>query len=63
MKHLIALSTALLAGIAVSSGAQTPATAAAASSDGPPKIAVIAFQGAVTQTNEFQRNFADLQKK
>ncbi len=27
------------------------------------KIAVIAFQAAVTQTNEFQRNFADLQKK
>ena len=52
MKHLIALSTALLAGMAVSSGAQTPA-AAAAPSDGPAKIAVIAFQGAVTQTNEF----------
>ncbi len=30
---------------------------------GPTKIAVIAFQTAVTQTNEFQRNFADLQKK
>lgn len=31
--------------------------------DGPPKIAVIAFQGAVTLTNEFQRNLVDLQKK
>jgi outer membrane protein len=30
---------------------------------GPPKIAVIAFQVAVAQTNEGQRNFADLQKK
>jgi outer membrane protein len=27
------------------------------------KVAVIAFQAAVTQTNEFQRNAADLQKK
>ncbi len=27
------------------------------------KIAVIAFQAAVTQTNEFQRDFADVQKK
>ncbi len=27
------------------------------------KVAVIAFQAAVTQTNEFQRDFADLQKK
>ena len=27
------------------------------------KVAVIAFQAAVGQTNEFQRNFADLQKK
>ena len=29
----------------------------------PSKVAVIAFQAAVTQTNEFQRDFADLQKK
>jgi outer membrane protein len=28
-----------------------------------PKVAVIAFQAAVTSTNEFQRDFADLQKK
>ena len=40
--------------------ANTPASSAAPSS---PKIAVIAFQVAVGQTNEFQRNFADLQKK
>ena len=29
----------------------------------PNKVAVIQFQLAVTQTNEFQRNYADLQKK
>ena len=40
--------------------AQTPAAAAPA---GPEKVAVITFQQAVTQTNEFQRNFADLQTK
>jgi outer membrane protein len=48
--------------------AQTkPATAAAptapAAPAGPSKIAVIEFQAAVAQTNEGQRNFADLQKK
>jgi outer membrane protein len=30
---------------------------------GPVRVAVIAFQAAVGQTNEFQRDFADLQKK
>jgi len=40
--------------------AQRPSTAASA---GPAKVAVIAFQAAVSQTNEFQRDFADLQKK
>src|SRR5437763_2957442 len=43
--------------------APAPASATAAAPAGPPKIAVIAFQVAVGQTNEFQRNFADLQKK
>jgi len=37
--------------------AQAPAAPATA------KVAVIAFQAAVTQTNEFQRDYADLQKK
>ncbi|MGA2570287.1 MAG: OmpH family outer membrane protein [Terracidiphilus sp.] len=41
---------------------QTPA-APPAPAAGPAKVAVIAFQAAVTSTNEFQRNFADLQKK
>jgi outer membrane protein len=45
---------------AVSSAATAPATTAPA---GPAKIAVVAFQVAVAQTNEGQRNFADLQKK
>jgi outer membrane protein len=47
--------------LVLSAAAQTsPAPAAPA---GPAKVAVIAFQAAVGQTNEFQRNFADLQKK
>jgi len=61
----------MASGIALGAAAQTPAAPApvdpAASTPttpaGPPKIAVIAFQVAVGQTNEFQRNFADLQKK
>ncbi len=40
--------------------AAAPATAPAA---GPVKVAVIEFQYAVSQTNEFQRDYADLQKK
>ena len=59
MKYAIALSAVLIAGSALSISAQAPAAAPA----GPTKIAVIAFQAAVTQTNEFQRNYADLQKK
>ena len=45
---------------ATAPAAQKPAAAPAA---GPAKVAVIAFQAAVTQTNEFPRDFADLQKK
>ncbi len=40
--------------------AQAPAHTAA---DAPPKIAVIQFQPAVAATNEFQRDFAAVQKK
>lgn len=40
-------------------GAEAPAPAKV----GPAKIGVIAFQVAVSQTNEFQRNFLDIQKK
>jgi outer membrane protein len=66
MKHSFAIATLLASGFALSSAAQTaPAAAAPASTApaGPAKIAVIAFQAAVAQTNEGQRNFADLQKK
>jgi outer membrane protein len=35
----------------------------AAAPAGPAKIAVVAFQAAVAQTNEGQRNYADLEKK
>jgi outer membrane protein len=49
----------LASGFVLSAAAQT----SPASPAGPTKVAVIAFQAAVGQTNEFQRNFADLQKK
>jgi len=74
MKRSLALVTLLASGFALSAAqltpaiAQTkPATAAAptapAAPAGPSKIAVIEFQAAVAQTNDGQRNFADLQKK
>ncbi len=59
MNRPTAFTAVLLAGFALNASAQTADAPAA----GPAKIAVIAFQTAVTQTNEFQRNFADLQKK
>jgi outer membrane protein len=60
MKRSLALIAILASGFALSAAAQTPAPTAPA---GPTKIAVIAFQVAVAQTNEGQRNFSDLQKK
>lgn len=61
MKRSLAIILTLASGLVLSAAAQTsPAPAAPA---GPSKVAVIAFQAAVGQTNEFQRNFADLQKK
>jgi len=62
MRHSIALALVLASGCAFGA-AQTPAAAAPAAPAGPSKIAVIAFQLAVAQTNEGQRNFAELQKK
>jgi outer membrane protein len=62
MKRSFLLSIVLISGSALTVAAQTPA-ATAASADAPANIAVIAFQAAVGQTNEFQRNFGDLQKK
>jgi outer membrane protein len=43
--------------------AQTPAAQKLAAPDGSAKVAVVSFQGAIAQTNEFQRDLADLQKK
>jgi outer membrane protein len=72
MKLSYLLATTLASGLTLSAAAQVPAApAAAAAGDaaaapapaGPAKIAVVAFQVAVAQTNEGQRNFADLQKK
>ncbi len=53
----------LASGIALSAAAQTPAAPPAAAPAGSAKIAVVSFQLAVAQTNEGQRDFADLQKK
>jgi outer membrane protein len=61
MKRSLALIVLLASGIVLSAAAQTSPSPAAPA--GPTKVAVIAFQAAVGQTNEFQRNFADLQKK
>lgn len=74
MKRSLTLVCMLASGLSVSAFAQAgsaattdpapaaPSTAAAAPTGGT-KIAVIMFQPAVMQTNEGQRNFADLQKK
>ena len=72
MKQSLAIAVLMASGIALAAAAQTPAESAAAApatttttaaAPTAPKIAVVAFQVAVGQTNEFQRNFADLQKK
>jgi outer membrane protein len=63
MKRSLALIVTLASGLALSAAAQTLPAPAATAPAGPAKVAVIAFQVAVAQTNEGQRNFADLQKK
>ena len=71
MKRLFVIVLTLMSGVVLSAAAQmpaspgvsAPATAPAAAPAGPAKIAVVAFQLAVAQTNEGQRDFADLQKK
>lgn len=55
MKPSSILAAAFCAGLAASVSAQAPVPSA--------KVAVVAFQQAVAQTNEFQRDFADVQKK
>ena len=67
MKRSLALVFTLASGLALNAAAQVPAApapagtqaapAVAAAPAGPAKIAVIAFQIAVAQTNEGQRNF------
>ena len=63
MKRLLAVVVTLASGFVLSAAAQTSPAPTAPASPVPVKVAVIAFQAAVGQTNEFQRNFADLQKK
>ena len=63
MKRSLALAVTLASGLVLSAAAQTSPAPAAPPQAVPAKVAVIAFQAAVGQTNEFQRNFADLQKK
>ena len=60
MKRLVAITAVLALGMTLSAAAQTAPAAGTAQA---PKVAVIEFQAAVTSTNEFQRDFADLQKK
>ncbi len=77
MKRLLVFPLFLASAFSLIASAQTPAapmpsapvpagTAAPAAPTepvGPAKIAVVAFQVAVSQTNEFQRAFTELQKK
>jgi outer membrane protein len=68
MKHTIILAAVLASGFALNATAQTSAASAAAPAATPAaapvaKVAVIAFQAAVAQTNEGQRTLADVQKK
>ena len=72
MNRMLSLVCVLASGMGVAAVAQAAAPAKPAS-DPPPagsvavtgatRIAVIQFSGAVTQTNEFQRDIADLRKK
>jgi outer membrane protein len=63
MKRSLAIALTMASGLSLSAVAQSPAAPAAAAAAQPSKVAVIAFQAVVAQTNEFQRNYADLQKK
>lgn len=67
MKHLPLFSLLFAAASLIPAAGQTSAPAAQkpspAVSTAPAKVAVIAFQAAVGQTNEFQRDLADLKKK
>jgi outer membrane protein len=62
MKRTLALAVLLVSGLALNAAAQTSPAATPVAAI-PAKVAVIAFQVAVAQTNEGQRNFGDVQKK
>jgi len=63
LKFSVAGAVLLLGGSILPACAQAPSQPPAPKTDPPLKIAVIQFQPAVTATNEFQRDFAALQKK
>jgi outer membrane protein len=65
MKRSLTFFLLLASGMVLSAAAQTPAASAppVAAAAGPTRIAVVAFQMAVAQTNEGQRDIGDLQKK
>jgi outer membrane protein len=70
MKRSLSLVCVLASGMGAAAIAQAAAPAVTPASDPAPvaitgatKIAIIQFSGAVTQTNEFQRDIADLRKK
>ncbi len=73
MKRSLSFLCLLASGLSASALAQSSAavpnapsaggTAAASAPAGPTKVAVIMFQGVVAQTNEGQRNFAEVRKK
>jgi len=65
LSRSLPLACLLVSGMGLNAFAQAAATPAAppAAPTGTTKIAVINFQAAITQTNEGQRNFGELQKK
>ncbi|MGA7886208.1 MAG: OmpH family outer membrane protein [Acidobacteriaceae bacterium] len=67
MKRMLSLVCVLASGMGVAAFAQAapvaPAKPASTAATGTSKVAVINFQQAVAQTNEFQRDLADLRKK
>lgn len=67
MKRMLSIVCVLATGLGGAAAAQaSPAatdTTSTAAASGATKIAVINFNGVVQQTNEFQRDIADLQKK
>jgi outer membrane protein len=59
----LCLTTTAAAAAQAPPASTAPRAAATATAPAAAKVAVIAFQAAVAQTNEFQRDLADLQKK